>query len=92
MADGWDSPTLVELAGADALNNTFITNHYSSEDPDATIQKFVEAFKAKNNEAPNAFHALGYDTVYFIVDAMKRAGIILDGEAIQKAISFNKGL
>ena len=37
-ADGWDSPTLVELAGADALNNTFITNHYSSEDPDATIQ------------------------------------------------------
>ena len=46
-ADGWDSPTLVELAGAEALNNTFITNHYSSEDPDTKIQEFVEAFKAK---------------------------------------------
>ena len=33
-ADGWDSPTLVELAGAENLNNTFITNHYSSKDPD----------------------------------------------------------
>ena len=40
-ADGWDSPKLVELAGAEALNNTFITNHYSSEDPDEKIQKFV---------------------------------------------------
>ena len=46
-ADGWDSPTLVELAGAEALNNTFITNHYSSEDPDEKIQKFVKNFKDK---------------------------------------------
>lgn len=85
-ADGWDSPTLVELAGKDALNNTFITNHYSSQDPDKTIQGFVEAFQGKFNEAPNAFHALGYDTVYFIADAIKRAGST-DGEAIQKALA-----
>ncbi|RUL54703.1 MULTISPECIES: ABC transporter substrate-binding protein [Lysinibacillus] len=85
-ADGWDSPTLVELAGKDALNNTFITNHYSSQDPDETIQSFVDAFEAKFSEAPNAFHALGYDTVYYIVDAIKRAGSA-DGEAIQKALA-----
>lgn len=40
-ADGWDSPTLVELAGADALNNTFITNHYSAEDPDQKKSKIL---------------------------------------------------
>ena len=91
-ADGWDSPTLVELAGADALNNTFITNHYSSEDPDATIQKFVEAFKAEYNEAPNAFHALGYDSIYFIVDAIKRVDGDITGEAIQKALAATKDL
>ena len=85
-ADGWDSPTLVELAGAEALNNTFITNHYSSNDPDEKIQSFVEAFKAKHNEAPNAFHALGYDTVFYIKDAIERAGST-DGEAIQKALA-----
>lgn len=91
-ADGWDSPTLIDLAGAEALNNTFITNHYSSEDPDAKIQKFVEAFKAKNNEAPNAFHALGYDSIYFIVDAIKRVDGDITGEAIQKQLAATKDL
>lgn len=90
-ADGWDSPTLVELAGKEALNNTFITNHYSSQDPDETIQGFVEAFEAKYNEAPNAFHALGYDTVYYLKDAIERAGST-DGEAIQKALAETKDL
>lgn len=74
-ADGWDSPKLVELAGADALNNTFITNHYTSEDPDENIQKFVTTYKEKfNGESPNAFNALGYDTVYLLADAIERAG------------------
>lgn len=91
-ADGWDSPTLVELAGAEALNNTFITNHYSSGDPDAKIQDFVKAFEKEYGSAPNAFHALGYDTVYFIADAIKRAGDDVTGEAIQKALASTKDL
>ena len=45
--DGWDSPTLIDIAGPEALNNTFITNHYSSGDPDSKIQDFVTAFKAE---------------------------------------------
>ena len=91
-ADGWDSPTLIDLAGAKALNNTYITNHYSSEDPDASIQKFVEAFKGKYKEAPNAFHALGYDSIYFIVDAIKRVDGDITGEAIQKQLAATKDL
>ena len=91
-ADGWDSPTLVDLAGAEALNNTFITNHYSSEDPDAKIQGFVEAFKAEYNQAPNAFHALGYDSIYFIVDAIKRVDGEITGEAIQKQLAATKDI
>ncbi|ATP42258.1 ethanolamine utilization protein EutJ [Solibacillus sp. R5-41] len=91
-ADGWDSPTLVDLAGAEALNNTYITNHYSSEDPDANIQKFVEAFKGEYNEAPNAFHALGYDSIYFIVDAIKRVDGDITSEAIQKQLAATKDL
>ena len=73
-ADGWDSPTLIELAGAEALNNTYITNHYSSEDPDETIQNFVTKFTEKYDASPNAFHALGYDAVYLLADAIERAG------------------
>ena len=91
-ADGWDAPQLVDLAGKKALNNTYITNHYSSGDPDAKIQDFVKAFEDEYGSAPNAFHALGYDTVYFIADAIKRAGDDVTGEAIQKALASTKDL
>ncbi|MDR7001233.1 ABC transporter substrate-binding protein [Neobacillus niacini] len=91
-ADGWDSPKLVELAGKDALNNTFITNHYSSEDPDKKIQTFVSTFKEKNNgESPNAFNALGYDTVYLLADAIKSAGST-DSTKIKDALAKTKDL
>jgi len=90
--DGWDSPKLVELAGAAALNNTFITNHYSSEDPDKTIQNFVTAFKAKyENKSPDAFNALGYDSIYLIADGIKRAGST-DGAKIKDAMAQTKDL
>jgi branched-chain amino acid transport system substrate-binding protein len=91
-ADGWDSPKLVELAGADALNNTFITNHYTSEDPDKNIQKFVTTYKEKfNGESPNAFNALGYDTVYLLADAIERAGGT-DTTKIKEALEKTKDL
>ncbi|MED3711673.1 ABC transporter substrate-binding protein [Peribacillus frigoritolerans] len=84
--DGWDSPKLVEIAGAKALNNTFITNHYSSGDPDKKIQNFVSSFKAKyKDKSPDAFNALGYDTGYFLADAIKRAGSA-DSEKIKEAL------
>ncbi|AIM16488.1 MULTISPECIES: ABC transporter substrate-binding protein [Neobacillus] len=91
-ADGWDSPKLVELAGADALNNTFITNHYSSGDSDPKVQEFVKAFKAKyKDKSPDAFNALGYDSAYFLADAIKRAGSS-DPKKIQKALAETDGL
>lgn len=90
--DGWDSPKLVEIAGADPLNNTYITNHYSSGDSDKKVQEFVTAFKAKyNGKSPDAFTALGYDTVYFVADAIKRAGSS-DPTKIQKALAETDGL
>ncbi|MBK3496651.1 ABC transporter substrate-binding protein [Viridibacillus sp. YIM B01967] len=91
-ADGWDSPKLVDLAGAKALNNTYITNHYSSEDPDVKIQDFVKAFKTANSDkAPDAFNALGYDSVYWIKDAIERAGST-DSEAVKDALASTKNL
>lgn len=91
-ADGWDSPTLLDLAGADALNNTYITNHYSSDDPDETIQNFVTKFKEKyDGNAPNAFHALGYDAVYLLKDAIERAGST-EPAAIKEALEATEEL
>ncbi|NLM89087.1 MAG: ABC transporter substrate-binding protein [Syntrophomonadaceae bacterium] len=72
--DGWDSPDMVSVAGAEALNNTYFTNHYSVEDPDPAIQSFVEAYKAKYNKLPDSFAALGYDAARLLADAIERAG------------------
>jgi branched-chain amino acid transport system substrate-binding protein len=87
--DGWDAPQLVEIAGKEALNNTFISNHYISTDPDPKVQKFVEAFKKKNNEVPDAMAVLGYDATYMLADAIKRAGAV-DKEKIKEALANTK--
>lgn len=90
--DGWDSPKLVEIGGAAALNNTYITNHYSSGDSDSKVQDFVKAFEEKyNGKSPDAFNALGYDTAYFLADAIKRAKSS-DPVKIKDALAKTSGL
>ncbi|MDD4495779.1 MAG: ABC transporter substrate-binding protein, partial [Eubacteriales bacterium] len=87
-ADGFDSPDLVKLAGADALNEIYFSNHYSSLDQDPVVQNFITAFKDKYGEDPNAFHALGYDLAKFVADGIKRAeGEKLTGEAVKNALA-----
>lgn len=88
-ADGWDSPDLVKLAGADALNNTFFTCHYSSQDTDPAVQNFVKAFKETYNAEPDGFAALGYDGAYLLADAINRAGSA-DPIAIKDALAVTK--
>jgi len=71
--DGFDDPKVVEIAGAEALNNTFFSNHYSAQDTDPRIVKFVAAYKAEYGQEPSALAALGYDAALMAIDAIKRA-------------------
>ncbi|ABO50753.1 amino acid/amide ABC transporter substrate-binding protein, HAAT family [Desulforamulus reducens MI-1] len=71
--DGWDSPKLPEIAGGAALNNTYFSNHYSSQKDDPEIKGFVEKYQAKFGQVPDTFAALGYDTAVLLVDAIKRS-------------------
>lgn len=87
--DGWDDTKVVDIAGADALNNTFFSTHYSEKD--AEVQGFIEAYKKKYNRAPNVFAALGYDAGKMLVDALKRAGSG-DTEKIREALEATKDL
>ena len=88
--DGFDSPVLLEKAGAAALNDVFYTNHYSSLDKSNTkVQEFIAAFNEKYGEDPNAFHALGYDTAYFVANAIGNASE-LTGPAIKDAMANTK--
>lgn len=89
--DGWDDPKLVEIAGAAALNNGFFSNHYSPQDTDPNIQKFVEAYKKEYGQEPSALAALGYDAGKMIIDAIKRAGGT-DPAKIRDALEQTKNL
>jgi branched-chain amino acid transport system substrate-binding protein len=88
-ADGWDSPVLTEVAGPEALNNTFFTNHYSPQDPDEKVQSFVKAYQEKYGSVPASFSATAYDAAYLLADAIERAGSA-DSEAITKALAETK--
>ncbi|MGE5484022.1 MAG: ABC transporter substrate-binding protein [Ignavibacteriales bacterium] len=89
--DGLESPTLTDLAGP-AAEGCIFTSHYSSQDTTPTVRKFIENYKAKfNGEEPDVNTALGYDGVYIVVDAIKRAGKV-DSQAIRDAMEQTKGL
>ncbi|KAJ50746.1 amino acid ABC transporter substrate-binding protein [Clostridium tetanomorphum DSM 665] len=88
--DGYDSPKLAELAGKQALNKVYYTNHYSSKDTSNEVVKFKDTFKKQFNKEPDAFNALGYDLAYFVADALKRAGES-NREKLKEALASTKG-
>jgi branched-chain amino acid transport system substrate-binding protein len=70
--DGWVGDSLKN--GREALRNTFISNHYSGDNPDPVVQNFVKAYRAKFNKEPDSIAALGYDSIKVLADAITRAG------------------
>ncbi|HEY7785456.1 MAG TPA: ABC transporter substrate-binding protein [Pyrinomonadaceae bacterium] len=87
--DGWDAPELWSLGG-DALNGSFISNHYSADDPAAEIQTFVSNYKLLyGNLIPDAHAALGYDAMRFLIEGVQRAES-MDGTRIRDALAQTK--
>ena len=87
--DGWDSAKLAEIATPAAINNGFFSNHYSPQDTDPNVVKFVEAYKKEYGQEPSALAALGYDSALMLVDAIKRANST-DAAKITKALAETK--
>jgi len=71
--EGWDSPTLVQVAGKAADGNYYI-DHFSAADPDPKVQKFVQTYRAKYATLPDALAALWYDGARLLAQAVQRAG------------------
>ncbi len=88
-SDAWEAPELGQIAGA-AAEGAVISSHYSADAATSPDSKaFVDAFKAKFNETPNTFAALGYDAFNLALDAIKRANSF-DPKAIRDAIAATK--
>jgi branched-chain amino acid transport system substrate-binding protein len=88
--DGWESPLLIKIGGK-ALEGSFYTNHYFYGDPAPVVSSFVQKYKERYGQTPDALAALGYDAMKTLADSMKRAAK-LDGPSIRDAIGQTKGL
>jgi branched-chain amino acid transport system substrate-binding protein len=87
-ADGWDG--LVEDAGDEVVGG-YYSNHYAADSTDPAVVKFIEGFKAKyNGRIPNAFAALGYDSMYMLKNAIEAAGTT-DPAAVRDALENSEG-
>jgi branched-chain amino acid transport system substrate-binding protein len=86
--DGWDSPSLYRIGGA-ALDGCYFSNHYSPDDADPIVQKFVNDYKARYGSIPDALAATAYDAARIMFDAIKRANS-LEGPAIRDALAATK--
>ncbi|QSQ12740.1 ABC transporter substrate-binding protein [Myxococcus landrumensis] len=86
--DGWDSEKLFELGGS-AINGSYFSNHYSPDNPDARVQKFIADYKAAYGGVPDALAALGYDAARVAIEALQRAKD-LSGPAVRDAIAQTK--
>ena len=87
--DGWEDEQLLKIGG-EALNGCYYSTHFSAENSDPVIARFVARYTARwNGEVPGAFSALGYDAVYVLADALKRAGTT-DGAKLRDALAATR--
>jgi len=91
--DGFDTPLIVSVPGPELADNVHFTTHayVQPDSPKPEVQAFIKAYRAAYNRNPeNAFAALGYDTLYLIVDAIRRAGST-DRAKIRDALAATRG-
>jgi branched-chain amino acid transport system substrate-binding protein len=86
--EGWDSPTLVQVAGK-AADGNYYTDHFSAADPDPKVQKFVQTYRAKYATLPDALAALWYDGARLLAQAVQRAGSA-DPEKVRDALAATR--
>jgi branched-chain amino acid transport system substrate-binding protein len=86
--DGWDSPRLYEIGGQ-ALAGDFFTAHFSPEDPDPRVQRFVADYRRLFGAAPDSFAATAYDAARILLAAIERAPT-LERAAIRDALASTR--
>jgi branched-chain amino acid transport system substrate-binding protein len=91
--DGYDTPLLLQVAGAAADNTYFTTHAFLDRQQGSPLEKqFIADYQAEYGTLPDsAFAALGYDAVMLVASAVERAGSAKQKdmpEALETAVSF----
>jgi branched-chain amino acid transport system substrate-binding protein len=70
---GLNTNAFIELAGKVADGIPLVIR-YSAALDNARNKRFVAAFKARGSEEPDQYAQAGYDSIYLLAEAIKRAG------------------
>jgi branched-chain amino acid transport system substrate-binding protein len=90
--DGYDGPELVGVGGSGAENVYFSTHSLmDAKGGSPRMKAFIASYhKEFGHDPESAFAALGYDAMYLMADAIKRAGTV-SSKAIRDALAATKG-
>ena len=88
--DGWDSPRLTQIGG-EALSGGFFTTHFSPEDPDPQVQRFVADYRRLFVVSPDSFSATAYDAARILLAAIERAPT-LERSAVRDSLAATRDL
>ncbi|HXH38264.1 MAG TPA: ABC transporter substrate-binding protein [Thermoanaerobaculia bacterium] len=86
--DGWDSPTVIQIGGK-SVDGCYFSDHYFVGEPRPAVKRFVAEIRRRSGKDPDANSALGYDALFTLTNAIKRAGS-LDRKAIRDQIAATK--
>lgn len=84
--DGWDG--VIQSIKQDDLptvEGAYFCNTFALDDPDEKVQNFIKKYTETYNESPQSFSALGYDSIYLMVEAIKNANTT-DSAAVVEAL------
>jgi branched-chain amino acid transport system substrate-binding protein len=87
--DGAQADELIQIGGKEVEGVAF-TGHFHKKGATTKLAKdWIDGFEKKFKAEPNAFHALGADAYFVLVDAITRANSI-KGQEVRKALATTK--
>ncbi len=82
--DGQTTDDYIKLAGK-AAEGIWVMSRYEPTLPGAKNERFVKDYKALTKQFPDAYAQSGYDNIYIIAEAIKRAGAT-DANKLREAL------
>lgn len=89
--DSTHAPKLIEIAGSDALRNTYLTTLYVDDDPDPKALAFAKKYRDEFKSEPNSNACFSYEAMIVLAEAIKKAGSA-DPAAIRTALENIKDI
>lgn len=84
--DGFGDAKLIELAGAQNVNDIYYSAHFSALTDDPYVQEFLANFEAEFGHEAGMFSALAYDAANLLMDSIEEAGTA-DPEPVREVVS-----